>query len=369
MQRFETTAVFGVVAVSLLLALIVFSSGPRHVANKPQFPSIPVEGVIVNVVVSPDNDNVAFTHFKEVPVTDRFLLKHGLKTEIDTRLHVLNVRSGGVTDYASAQVSAGIRPLDWHPNGTAVIFSTSPIDRTGQRFEIRRLTLKGGRDVRIIDPPEKNYTQRQSRIKVSPDGRYVGWTRSSSNAEELVVQELETQQRRVIVRGIQSQWNWGRDGATLYFVRGRSLRRYSLRDQREIVLVPDTIELDGYIYYPMYSPKGERIGFVRNGSFHTCDPATKRVKRHFSYDFYYSDYGWNDSGVCYMDALGSERVKKGRLMVNRLDGRPSRQVAVGRFSFPRWVGTTHILVRRGGAELWLVDVMTGQKRKLYPLRN
>ena len=89
--------------------------------------------------------------------------------------------------------------------------------------------------------------------------------------------------------------------------------------------------------------------------------------RRFQCDHSSSDFGWNESGICYLDKLTENRRGETKLLVYDPETDTNTQIATGPLFDPRWIDTSRILVRKGPWELWIYDTDERTGTRVFPV--
>lgn len=347
---------------TLLLLVALIGVGCAIVTWLLREPIYPIV-LVSSPVVSPSGEKVAFVltrgderSFNRQKTGDVDAFERFSET-IDVRLWIISVNDGQSTD-TRAEISGGSTPLTWGRDESHIVFVSGRIDpiATTSHMALESIDLKT-RGLASVAPGEIWMPQ------YSPNGANLGYVRGS----DLIVENLQTGKRTLVSSGVSHHyWCWGVNNSLVFYIRaGLLVCEYDIRSGSERILFSAPVAEEKYPSHVICSPDGSLLGYHIDDWFHTIDLKSGKIEKHFKCDHYFIDFDWNVSGICYVDAVNGERKSKAALMVYDPIARKSSIVATGPFAYPRWVGTSRVLVRKGNTEIWTYGVPDGKGAKLF----
>jgi hypothetical protein len=165
----------------------------------------------------------------------------------------------------------------------------------------------------------------------SPNARSLAFV-ENYNQTNLAILDVDDRRTTVLASGVNgNHLKWSVDGNSVFCIRN-GLEIWQLGvDKRSKNLLFRGKDLDeNYPDFLIPSPDGRLLGFGYARGFHSLDLATKKIEKWFDCDHYFLTFDWSDDGICYLDAVGTERHKKARVMVYDPATRTNEEVAVGR---------------------------------------
>jgi hypothetical protein len=190
---------------------------------------------------------------------------------------------------------------------------------------------------------------------------------SKITKSDLVVVDPSTGQRKTPENSVyRYALCWNPKSSQLFYIGEHGVWQYDLSNDKKRVLWSAKGAEQQYPKRLICSPDGTQLGVhFQHGWFCTIDLTSGILQNRFKCDHYFADFDWNTAGICYFDAVDGERKGKAQLRVfDPITGKSSL-VVKGALSYPRWLNTSEILVRKGNTELWRYRIADGQGKRIF----
>jgi Tol biopolymer transport system component len=205
-----------------------------------------VDGTNAEPIYSPDGRTLTFQSMRRGPF----------------ELYSISASSGS-TPQLLFPSAIDLRPLSWTPDGKTLLFGQS---NEGTGTDVMRFSPADEKISPFIQSPFNEFG-----AVVSPDGRWVAYSATSSDRSEIYVSKMDGGDRSQISVDGGTGARWAGDGRALYFVgtQGEALYRVGVTLTPEFRATrPEMIlsheQLGGYIEsYDVY-PDSERLAIVLN---------------------------------------------------------------------------------------------------------
>ena len=309
-------------------------------------------------VVSPSGDKVAFVVTRQGRYTfdaaelfsGRFVVDDILFQPLNVHLSILSLEDGQVS-HTGVETDIGSSPLTWSPDGLEIALVT----REGNGMN--SLDLKT-HHLTCLEPFDIRSP------KFSPQGNYLGYLKNGN----LVIQSASTGYKEFIRTDVAYYWCWAPTEENVFYIKtDAAVCQFNLRSNSETILFTPPLSPSGKTgpSHVVPAPDGSRVGYEFDGWFYVIDLRSGETEKLFPCDHYFLDFDWNNSGICYIDACGGNRKSMANLMFFDLRSGQSTLIATGSFSYPRWLSSSKILVRKGNTELLAYDINTKEGVHLF----
>jgi len=280
------------------------------------------------------------------------------------RLTLLDVSDGKTLDLGAGDL--GMRTIAWANDDSLLAYvSGEPgelrLDNVRRRLNIHDLTTG---TTKTVFRGSDWYTRS---LSFSPDSKSLAFVENHKK-KNLTVLDVANRSAVVLASGVEGfHICWSADGASLFCIlNGLEIWQLGVKASSANLLFRGRDMKENYPYLLVPSPDGRQLGFGYAGGFHSLDLSTKKVEKWFDCNHYFLTFDWGDEGICYLDAVGKENVKKARVMVYDPVSHSNKEVAVGPFADVAWLRKGVLIVRKENTELWELSVREKAMKRIFP---